>query len=150
MDSVICTLLSLAQHHTFYFRPTQGFVEITIKDLENMLHVEVSKLWSKGLIQCFTNSKAKYDVASNSLTKSAEALKIDDKILRRVDPEGRPSKEYYSWKIVDLVHTQALGPENSSSLLTSIPLTFIIPRVFNFLVPPAFLDSAFILAIPTI
>jgi len=89
--------------------PTQGFVEITIKDLENMLHVEVSRLWSKGVIECYTDSKAKYDVTSNSLTKMGEALKVNDKILRRVDPNGNPSREHYSWKIVNMVYTKALG-----------------------------------------
>lgn len=84
-------------------------MEITIKDLENMLHVEVSRLWSKGLIQCFTDSKAKYDLKSNALTKQGEHLKIDDNILRRVDSNGNPAKAYFSWKIADLIYTQALG-----------------------------------------
>jgi hypothetical protein len=91
------------------FRPTQGFVEITIKDLENMLHVEVSRMWSKGVIQCYTDSKSKYDLATNALTKLGDALKVQDRILRRVDPNGNPVKGYYSWKIADLVYIQALG-----------------------------------------
>ena len=74
-----------------------------------MLHLEVSRLWSKGVIQCFTESKAKYDVASNSLTKMGEALKVGDKILVRVDPDGQPAATSFSWKVVDLVYTQALG-----------------------------------------
>ena len=74
-----------------------------------MLHVEVSRLWSKGVIQCYTDSKAKYDVGSNSLTKMGEALKIEDKILRRVDPNGNRSTDHYSWKVADLIFTQALG-----------------------------------------
>jgi hypothetical protein len=74
-----------------------------------MLHLEVSRLWSKGVIQCFTESKAKYDVASNSLTKVGEALKVGDKILVRVDPDGNPSATSISWTVVDLIYTQALG-----------------------------------------
>jgi len=89
--------------------PTQGFVEITIKDLENMLHVEISKLWSKGVIQCYTNSKTRYDLSTNNLIKLGEALKIDDRILRRFDPNGNPSKEYWSWKVANLIYTQPLG-----------------------------------------
>jgi hypothetical protein len=92
--------------------PTQGFVEITIKDLECMLHAEVSRLWSKGVIGVFTESKAQYDVASNSLTKSGEHLKLGDKILRRVDPNGNPSKEFHRWKISDILYAEALGIED--------------------------------------
>jgi hypothetical protein len=36
-------------------------------------------------------------------------LKADDKVLRRVDPNGNPCKQHYSWKIADLIYTQALG-----------------------------------------
>ena len=93
-------------------RPTQGFVEITIKDLENMLHVEVSRLWSKGVIQCFTESRAKYDLASNSLVKQGEALKPDDLILRRVNPNGGRSNEQYSWKVAKLIFTEPLRLED--------------------------------------
>jgi hypothetical protein len=76
-------------------RPTQGFVEITIKDLENMLHVEVSKMWSKGLVQVHTDSKSMYDHKSNSLVKLGEHLKIDDTILRRVNEEGQKVNDYH-------------------------------------------------------
>lgn len=89
--------------------PTQGFVEITIKDLECMLHVGVSRLWSKGVIEVFTDSKAQYDVNSNSLTKAGEQLKIGDEILRRVDPDGNPSREYYRWIVRELVYITPLG-----------------------------------------
>lgn len=89
--------------------PSQGFVEITIKDLENMLHVEMSKMWAKGLIQVHTDSQSKYDPVSNSLTKFGEHLKIDDSILRRVDENGIRVNKYHSWKVVDLVYTQALS-----------------------------------------
>jgi hypothetical protein len=41
-----------------------------------------------------------------------EALKVDDKTLLRIDPDGKPSKEFYSWKIADLIYTQALGLED--------------------------------------
>lgn len=89
--------------------PTQGFVELTIKDLECMLHAEVSRLWSKGVIEVFTAAKAQYDVESNSLTKLGEHLKVGDKILRRVDPEGKPSKDYFRWIVKELHYAEALG-----------------------------------------
>jgi hypothetical protein len=89
--------------------PTQGFVEITIKDLESMLHIEVSRLWSKGVIEVFTDSKAQYDDTTNSLTKSGDHLKIGDILLRRVDPNGNQSKEYFRWKVADLDYVKSLG-----------------------------------------
>jgi hypothetical protein len=89
--------------------PSQGFIEITIKDLESILHVAVSRLWSKGVIEVFTDSKAQYDVTSNSLTKAGEHLKIGDEILRRVDPDGKLSTEYYRWKVAHLDYIQPLG-----------------------------------------
>jgi len=90
-------------------RPTQGFVEITIKDLENMLHVEVSRLWSRSVVTVYTDSKAHYDVESNSLTKYGENLKVGDLISRRVDEDGRPSPDkYHSWRVVELTYTEHL------------------------------------------
>jgi hypothetical protein len=91
--------------------PGQGFVEITIKDLENMLHVEMSKMWAKGLIQVHTDSMSKYDHVTNSLTKFGEHLKVDDGILRRVDENGMRVNRHHSWKVVDIVYTQALAVE---------------------------------------
>jgi hypothetical protein len=90
-------------------RPTQGFVEITIKDLENMLHVEVSKMWSKGLIQVHTDSKSMYDHKSNSLVKLGEHLKFDDVILRRVNEEGQKVNDYHSWKVVEILYVDSLS-----------------------------------------
>jgi hypothetical protein len=81
--------------------PTQGFVEITIKDLESMLHVEVSRLWSKGIIDCFSESKAHFDVGSHSLSKQGKFLKKGDFIRRKIDAEGKKSVEYHRWKVVD-------------------------------------------------
>jgi hypothetical protein len=92
-----------------YYRPTQAFVEITIKDLENMLHTEVSKMWSKGLIQLHSDSRMMYDPMSNSLTKYGEHLKLDDKILRFKDDYGNESFEYHSWKVADLTYKRSLS-----------------------------------------
>jgi len=91
--------------------PSQGFVEITIKDLENMLHVEVSKMNSKGLINHTAGSGASYDADTNSLTKQGQNLKNDDLILRRVDADGNPTEEYHTWKVVDLDYTKPLSAD---------------------------------------
>lgn len=91
-----------------WFRPTQGFVEITIKDLESVLHTEVSRLWSKGLISILSDSKAQFDHNSNRLTKFGRHLKVNDNILRQVDENGAPSAERYIWKIANLIYAQPL------------------------------------------
>ena len=76
-------------------RPTQGFVEITIKDLEYMLHAEVCKMWSKGLLSVHTDSRATYDPVSNSLTKLGKHLKLDDVILRGENKDD-------PWKVAEV------------------------------------------------
>ena len=95
--------------------PSQGFIEITIKDLENMMNVGVSQRLSRGLLTQDTNSGAQYDVRQNKLIKTGKALKITDLILRKVDNEGSPSDEPFSWKVVDVVY-------NKSYLATDLKL----------------------------
>ena len=95
--------------------PSQGFIEITIKDLENMMNVGVSQRLSRGLLTQDTNSGAQYDVRQNKLIKTGKALKITDLILRNVDNEGSPSDEPFSWKVVDVVY-------NKSYLATDLKL----------------------------
>jgi hypothetical protein len=92
----------------FLRRALQGFVEITIKDLENILHVEVSRLWSKGLISIFTDSRSQFDPTLNALTKSGENLKVDDIILYKFDPSGLPCHKEYPWKVVELSYSKVL------------------------------------------
>lgn len=91
------------------FSPTQGFVEITIKDLESLLHTEVSRLWSKGLISMSADSKASFDSETNRLTKLGMYLKVNDCIERQVDPDGKGCQRSYTWKVVDLIYSQPLG-----------------------------------------
>lgn len=95
-------------HH----RPSQGFIEITIKDLENVLHVEISRFWSKGLISVFTDSRSQFDPTTNSLTKLGENLKVGDIMLRKFDREGLPCKDERPWKVVELVYTKLLGVDD--------------------------------------
>jgi len=109
MNHILCYLfLESNSYLLVHCRPTQGFVEITIKDLENMLHVEASKMWSKGLLTVYTDSKSMYDHKSNSLVKLGEHLKIDDAILRRVNEEGRKANDYHSWKVVEVYYADSL------------------------------------------
>lgn len=89
--------------------PTQGFVEITIKDLESILHAEVSRLWSKGLISVSADSKASFDSETNRLTKLGMYLKVNDCIERKIDENGKPTSDTYTWKVVDLIYSEPLG-----------------------------------------
>jgi hypothetical protein len=92
--------------------PTQGFVEITIKDLESLLHTEVSRLWSKGIISVSADAKATFDSDSNRLVKLGQHLKVNEIILRAVDENGARSTTKHSWKVVRLIFTQSLGLDN--------------------------------------
>ena len=71
--------------------------------------MEVSRLWSKGIISVFADSKAKYDPETNLLTKFGRHLKLNDYILRHIDETGTPSQERYRWKVVHMVYAQPLG-----------------------------------------
>lgn len=87
----------------------QGFVEITIKDLESILHREVTRLWSKEIIGVSMESKVGYDPALNSMVKLGEHLEVGDKVLRRVDPNGTPCKELHRWTIAEAQNAETLG-----------------------------------------
>jgi hypothetical protein len=104
-------IFNFSNYHSFV-RPTQGFVEITIKDLENMLHLEVSRLWSRGVIELFTDSRAQYDHKTNSLTKFGKNLKVGDLMLRHFDEEGHQCRDYHCWRVVELVYTEGLSIED--------------------------------------
>jgi len=93
--------------------PTQGFVEITIKDLESMLHLEVCRLLSKGLLQHDTNAGANYDVKTNSLKKLGKSLKKNDLIFHNLDPNGNKSEDkMYSWKVAELEYNIPIKVED--------------------------------------
>lgn len=83
--------------------PTQGFVEITIKNLESMLHDEVTRLWSKNLISVYTESKAQYDPTRNMILKDGSSLKIGDLIKRDVANDGKTKKEEVTWKVISVL-----------------------------------------------
>jgi hypothetical protein len=80
----------------------EGFVEITIKDLECILHTELTRLWSREIIQVRRGLKVFYDYSLNTLVKLGEHLEVGDKILRRVNPMGKPCKELHRWTVADV------------------------------------------------
>ena len=86
-----------------------GFVEIAVKDLEKMLHLEVSRLWSKGVIQCYNNRSAKYDLATKTLTKQGQHLTLGDTFLCRVDPDGNAAQQNFPWRVVEEIYQPPLG-----------------------------------------
>jgi len=90
--------------------PAQNFIEITIKDMESALNVQMVKLASRGLVQHDTNAGAQYDVKSNTLSKKGGALKLNDLVLRKVSPAGEPSLSDYSWKVAALNLAETLSP----------------------------------------
>mmetsp|Transcript_1925 Transcript_1925/g.3932 ORF Transcript_1925/g.3932 Transcript_1925/m.3932 type:complete len:2302 (-) Transcript_1925:37-6942(-) len=83
--------------------PTQGFVEITIKNLEAMLHGEITRLWSKGLLNIYTESKAQYDPEKNQVIKDGIALKPGDLILR---DDGKEHET--TWRVADVMYYKVI------------------------------------------
>jgi len=105
--SLICNLYSLSP-----CRLESGFIEITIKDLENMLHVEVSNLWSKGFLHLHTDSRLSYDLRSNSLIKLGKYLKKDDAMLLSKDENGSNTFDLVPWKVIELKYKKSLCVDN--------------------------------------
>ena len=74
-----------------------------------MLHIEVSKMWSKGLLQLHADSRLSYDSKSNSLAKYGEHLKLDDGVLRSKDENGNDTFDSIPWKVVELKYKKSLS-----------------------------------------
>lgn len=77
-----------------------------------MLHVEISRYWSRGLISVFTDSRSRFDHITNSLTKLGENLKVGDVIVRHGNSDDDSSIEGHLWKVVELVYTKLLGVDD--------------------------------------
>ncbi|CAJ1944605.1 unnamed protein product [Cylindrotheca closterium] len=92
--------------------PSEGFLEVATKDLENMLHIQVSKLWSKGLIQVFTDADARYDPETNAIMKDGQYLKVGDLLVRKLNGDGKKSDLSHSWKVTDVTKVTTLGIED--------------------------------------
>ena len=113
--------------------PSEGFVEITIKDLENMLHIVVAKLLSRKLLSHVTESGAKYNVENNSLVKMGKALKKGDLVYRsNVNSDGQPNDRRHnrplltSWKVIEVAYRRPLKAEElqvGQSYLIYMPKT---------------------------
>ena len=76
---------SVARTHpqTFVFlnRPTQGFVEINIKRLEEILERELASLRSRELLTYYHNSQIIVDPETLKLEKKGEHLKTDEVVV---------------------------------------------------------------------
>ena len=70
--------------------------------MEAVLHLEISKLWSRNLLDLHTKSSAEFDYEKNVMTKRGNALKVKDLVKRLVDKNGKPSEVYHSWEVVEL------------------------------------------------
>eukprot|EP00957_Ditylum_brightwellii_P193130 14704822-Ditylum_brightwellii.AAC.1 len=82
--------------------------------MEAVLHLEVSKLWSRQLLEIYARSSAEFDYKKNVMTKRGNALKEKDLVKRRVDPNGEPSEEFHTWEVVQLIENQTLSPDDLS------------------------------------
>jgi hypothetical protein len=92
--------------------PFQGFIEITIKDLENMMNIQVAKMASRGLLKQDTNSNTQFDYAKNQVIKKGQYLKVGDQIIRNKDAKGDTVERDVAWKVVELVPAKPLARED--------------------------------------
>lgn len=76
-----------------------------------MLHLQVSKLWSKGLIQVFTDADAQYDPEANAIMKDGQYLKVGDMLVRKLNGDGKKSDHSHSWKVTEVTKVTTLGIE---------------------------------------
>ena len=77
-----------------------------------MLHIEVSRLWSKGIISVYTDARCNYDHETKSIVKEGANLKKGDKVFRQVDPDGNMSTRMHTWKVADTMFTTGLRSED--------------------------------------
>lgn len=74
-----------------------------------MLHEELTRFWSNGLISIYSESKSEYDPVTNRVFKEGSALKLDDLVLRKVDNEGRSCDKEYTWFVKDVEYYPTLS-----------------------------------------
>ena len=91
--------------------PDQGFVEITIKNLEDVLQIEVNRLASVGLLTQQSQSKMQYDPVTQNLSKLGCHLKVGDLVLRNVSPELQSMGDNAAcvWKVTSLDYAEPVG-----------------------------------------
>ena len=105
--------------------PTQGFIEITIKDLEAMMHLGVSKLDSMGLVEHVTKSGAQYNHKTNELKKKGSALKENDLVLLKYDYSGNVAEEDCSWRVAAV---NTVEPLNANQVEVGTKYSIWIPK----------------------
>ena len=66
------------------------------------MHLEISKLWSLGLIHLYSGSNASFDYKENEITKLGSALKVDDLVRLQLDEDGNSSSDYSTWRVTEL------------------------------------------------
>ena len=98
-------------------RPTQGFIEITIKDLENVLHLQISKVWSLNLLDLFSKSNASFEYKKNIMTKRGDALKVDDLVKLRVDKDGRETGGLHTWRVTKMEPHETVHHEVNAGMV---------------------------------
>jgi hypothetical protein len=86
--------------------PAQGFVEITIKRLEDMMLECVINLRARELLDYWTGSEATWTPEYGTLTKKGMALKPGDNIFLPDDTKNRV------WTVKELQWAKSLPPEN--------------------------------------
>jgi hypothetical protein len=84
------------------YRPSQGFVEVTVKRLENMLLDEIIRLRSKDLLHYYSESKVDVDVTTGALKKMGVALKVGDLI--------QPNGDGKTWEVKSFIYNSSLEP----------------------------------------
>jgi hypothetical protein len=88
-----------------FYRPAQGFVEVTIKRMESMLLDEVIKLRSKGLLHYYSDSAMECNEDSGTFEKKGRSLKVGDLLCDE-------SNESASLKVIDFGYEENLRVEN--------------------------------------
>jgi hypothetical protein len=95
--------------------PLQGFVELTIKSMEVMLHFEAIKLRSRGLMNYYSGSGIDFDVEEGFFSKKGSTLKIGDNI--RIDKTP--------WRVTDHVYPRPLQKKDVRS---GVEYDILFPR----------------------
>jgi hypothetical protein len=99
------------------YRPSQGFVEVTVKRLENMLLDEIIRLRSKDLLHYYTDSKVDVDATTGALKKTGGALKVGDRI--------RPKGDGKTWEVKSFIYNSSL---ESHELIQAEKYDIVSPR----------------------
>jgi hypothetical protein len=99
--------------------PTQGFVEVTIKRLEEMILNEIIKLRSKGLLFFFANSAIDYDATTHIFTKGGGSLREGDRVF---DPDSSTPK---IMEVLDLLFARQLA---KADLREGMDYDIVLPR----------------------